>query len=58
MNFPFLNVDVPRSTSYCVYISQLSRFALVSCHVDDFNTRNKVLTANRLRQGDIYIKNS
>ena len=56
MNFPFLNGDVPRSTSYCVYISQLIRFALVSCHVDDCNTRNKVLTAKRLRQGDRYKK--
>ena len=30
---------------YGVYISQLIRFARVSSHVDDFNTRNKVLTA-------------
>ena len=41
MNFPFLGSDVPRSTSYGVYISQLIRFALVSSHVNDFNTRNK-----------------
>ena len=34
--------DVPRSASYCVYISQLIRFARVSSHVGDFNTRNKV----------------
>ena len=45
VNFPFLDVDVPRSTSYGVYISQLIRFARVSSHVDDFNIRNKVLTA-------------
>ena len=51
MNFPFLDGDVPRSTSYCVYISQLLRFARVFSHVDDFNTRNKVLTAKLLRQG-------
>ena len=43
VNFPFLDGDVPRSTSYGVYISQLIRFARVSSHVDDFNTRNKVL---------------
>ena len=42
VNFPFLDNDVPRSTSYGVYISQLIRFARVSSHVDDFNTRNKV----------------
>ena len=54
MNFPFLDGNVPRSTSYCVYISQLIRFARVSSHVDDFNTRNKVLTANLPRQGYRY----
>ena len=57
MNFPFLDGDVPRSTSYGVYISQLIRFARVSSHVDGFNTRNKVLTAKLLRQGYIYIIN-
>ena len=39
--FPFLNGDVPRSTSYGVYISQLIRFARVSSHVVDFNARKK-----------------
>ena len=39
VNFPFLHGDVPRSTSYDVHISQLIRFARVSSHVDDFNTR-------------------
>ena len=43
VNFPFLDSDVPRSTSYGVYISQLIRFARVSSHVDEFNTRNKVV---------------
>ena len=51
VNFPYLDGDVPRSASYGVYISQLIRFARVSSHVDDFNTRNKVLTAKLLRQG-------
>ena len=46
VNFPFLDGDVPRSTSYGVYISQLIRFARVSSHVVDFNPRNKSLTAN------------
>ena len=32
------------------------RFARVSSHVDDFNTRNKVLTAKLLRQGYGYLK--
>ena len=40
VNFPFLDGDVPRSTSYGVYISQLIRFARVSSHVADVNTRH------------------
>ena len=55
MNFPFLDGDFPRSASYRVYISQLIRYARVSSHVDDFNTRNKVLTAKLLRQGYKFI---
>ena len=46
MNFPFLIGDVPPATSYAVYISHLIRFARVFSYVDDFNTRNKVLTVN------------
>ena len=49
VNFPFLDGDVPRSTSYGVYISQLIRFAKVSSHVADFNARNKSLTAKLLQ---------
>ena len=56
VNFSFLDGDVPRSTSYGVYISQLIRFARVSSHVDDFYTRNKVFTAKLLRQGYRYYK--
>ena len=57
MNFPFLDGDVPRSTSYGVYISQLIQFARVSSHVDDFNTSsNKVLTANFLDKDIDIIK--
>ena len=35
INFPFLDGDVPLSTSYRVYMSQLIRFAKVSSHVAD-----------------------
>ena len=56
VNFPFLDSDVPRSTSYGVYISQLIRFARVSSHVADFNARNKRLTAKLLQQGYRYHK--
>ena len=50
VNFPVLDGDVPRSTSYGVYISQLIRFASVSSHVADYNARNKSLTAKLLQQ--------
>ena len=36
VDFPFLDSDVPRSTSYGVYISQLIRFARASSYVADF----------------------
>ena len=45
VNFPFLNGDVPRSSSYDVYISQLIRFAGVCSNVDDSSNRNLFLTA-------------
>ena len=45
VSFPFLDGDVPRRPSNGVYFSQLIRFARVCSHFDDFNTRNKCLTA-------------
>ena len=39
-----------------IYLSQLIRFARVCSHVDDFNTRNKCLTAKLLKQGYRYHK--
>ena len=54
--FPFLDGDIPRSTSYGVYISQLIRFARMSSHVADFNIRNKSFTAKLLQQGYRYHK--
>ena len=56
VNFPFLDGDVPRRTSYWVYISQLIRFARASSNLNDFNYRNKALTAKLLRQGYRYFK--
>ena len=50
VNFPFLGGDVPRSTSYGVYISQLIRFARVCSNADGFNNRNLYLTAKLLKQ--------
>ena len=54
VNFPFLDGDVARSTSYGVYISKLIRFARASSHVSDFNTCNKLLTQKLLKQGYRY----
>ena len=56
VNFPFLDGDVPRSTSYVVYISQLISFARASSHVTDFNTCNKLLNQILLKQGYWYHK--
>ena len=56
INFPFLDGDVLRHTSYGVYISQLIRFAGSSSNVSDFNCRIKVLTAKLLKQGYRYHK--
>ena len=54
--FTFLEGDVPRSTSFGVYISELIRFARASSNVADFNTRNKLLTQKLLKQGYWYHK--
>ena len=40
INFPFLDGDVPRRTSYGIYIFQFIRFARASTNVSDFNRRN------------------
>ena len=55
-DIPFLDGDIPRATSYRVYTSQLIRFARVSSHVADFNTRYQILTAKLLKQGYRYHK--
>ena len=56
VNFPFLDGDVPRSTSYGVYISQRIRFARTSSYITDLITRNKLLTQKLLKQGYPYHK--
>ena len=56
VNFPFLDGDVPRSTSCGVYISQLIHFDRASSRVADFNTHNKLLTQKLLKQGYPYHK--
>ena len=56
VNFPFLDGDVPRSTSYGVYIFQHIRFVRASSYVTDFNTSKKLLTHKLLKQGYRYHK--
>ena len=56
VNFPFLDGDVPCSTSYGVYISELIRFTRASSYFADFNTRNKLLTQKLHKQGYWYHK--
>ena len=50
VNFQFLDGDVLRFPFYCVYISQLIRFARVCSSVDDFNNRNLFVTAELLKR--------
>ena len=56
VNILFLDGDVPCSTSYGVYISQLIGFARASSYVADFSTLNKLLTQKLLKQGYRYHK--
>ena len=56
VNFLLLDGDIPRATSYRVYISHLIWSAKVSIHVTDFFTRNQILTAKLLKQGYRYHK--
>ena len=56
VNFPFLDCDVPRSTSYVINISKIIHFSRASSYVADFNTRNKLLTQKLLKQGYRYYK--
>lgn len=56
VNFPHLDGDVPRATSYGVYISQLIRFARACSNVEDFNERNLYITKRLLQQGYRYFK--
>ena len=52
------NGDVPRSSSYAVYISQLIYFARASSHFADFNTSQYIVNSATclLKQGFRYHK--
>ena len=51
VNFPFLSSNIPSSPSYCVYISQLIRYARCCSYYDDFGYRHKLLVDRLLSQG-------
>ena len=55
VNFPFLDGDVPRRTSYGVYISQLIRFARASSNLNDLNYRNKPLLPKFLGRAIVIL---
>ena len=54
VNFPYLDGDVPRRTSYGRYISEIIPRASFS--LSDFNCRNKALNAKLLRHSYRYRK--
>ena len=56
VNFPFLDGDVHRRTSYAVYISQLIRFASTTSNRNVFNCRNKDLLQNFLSRAFVIRK--
>ena len=56
VNFPFLDDNVPCSTSYGIYISQPFRFARAFSYVTDVTTHNKLLTQKLLKQCYRYHK--
>ena len=55
-DFDFEIVDVPCSTFYGVYISQLIPFAKASSYAADFSTHNNLLAQKLLKQGYPYRK--
>ena len=56
VNFPHLDSDVPKSPSYGIYMSQLTRYARACSKFDDFNERNLALTKKLLSQGYLFHK--
>ena len=49
-NFPFLSSNIPTSPSYCVFVSQLIRYARASSLYTDFIDRSVLLARKLLRQ--------
>ena len=51
VNFPFLSINIPSAPAYCVYVSQLIRYARACSNYQDFMQHGKVLTTKLLSQG-------
>ena len=51
VNFPFLCSNIPESSAYGVFISQLIRYSRACSGYLDFFLRGKLLTSKLLRQG-------
>ena len=56
LNFQYLDGDVPRPPPYCVYISQLIRFARVCSNVTEFNNSNLLSFCNKAIDIIDYLK--
>ena len=56
VNFPYLSSNIPSGPSYCVYISQLIRYARCCSHYDDLRYRHKCLVDRLLSQGYIALR--
>ena len=50
-NFTFLDGDIPRDSSYDVYISHFIRFARMFSHLAEFNARKKLRQPNFFNRG-------
>jgi hypothetical protein len=51
VNFPFICSNIPLSSAYGVYISQLIRYARACFAYDDFSKRVQLLTKKLMLQG-------
>ena len=54
VNFPFLDINIPRNPAYDVYISQLVRYARICSRKDDFIYRHRRLSLKLQQQGYKY----
>ena len=55
VNFPLLVGDVPRFTSYGIYISRLIRFARESSYVTDFNAHIISFLLPLIQEGQLSV---